>query len=153
MKALQAHLNKWLLVYVVLAMGLGVLVGHPQANWLKAHQGGLSTLTTVAVFVITYPMMVNLRFGGLLRQARTCAVERWRSYSTSSGHRFWVMGSCIYSLCTTLRRRWDSRFLLVMVVPCSSMALGYTGCPRTTWSWRRWFYPSASSWRRRCRRG
>ena len=40
MKALQDHLNKWLLVYVVLAMGLGVLLGHPQANVARQAPGG-----------------------------------------------------------------------------------------------------------------
>src|SRR5579875_9922 len=68
MKALQAHLNKWLLAYVVVVMGLGVLLGHPhaEASWVKAHQGGISTLTTVAVFMIIYPMMANLRLEGLV---------------------------------------------------------------------------------------
>src|SRR5579875_103623 len=72
MKALQAHLNKWLLAYVVVVMGLGVLLGHPhaEASWVKAHQGGISTLTTVAVFMIIYPMMANLRLEGLLKAGK-----------------------------------------------------------------------------------
>jgi hypothetical protein len=66
MKALQEHLNKWLLLYVLLAMGIGLGMGLPAAAWTKAHQGGISTLTTVAVFLIIYPMMVNVKWGALL---------------------------------------------------------------------------------------
>lgn len=125
MKALQAHLNKWLLAYVVAAMGLGVLAGRPQAGWSQAHQGDLSTLTTVAVFMIIYPMMVNLRFGGLLKAGRNI-----RGLALALAFNFvWapLLGWALVHLFIPHDPTLALGFLLVMVVPCSSMALGYTG--------------------------
>jgi ACR3 family arsenite efflux pump ArsB len=127
MKALQAHLNKWLLGYVVVVMGLGVLLGHPhaEATWVKAHQGGISTLTTVAVFMIIYPMMVNLRFGGLLE-----AGKNLKGVLLALVFNFvWapLLGYGLVHIFITNNPPLAIGFLLVMVVPCSSMALGYTG--------------------------
>jgi ACR3 family arsenite transporter len=127
MKTLQAHLNKWLLGYVVVVMGLGVLLGHPhaEATWVKAHQGGISTLTTVAVFMIIYPMMVNLRFGGMLK-----AGKNLKGIVLALMFNFvWapLLGYGLVHIFITNNPPLALGFLLVMVVPCSSMALGYTG--------------------------
>ena len=127
MKALQDHLNKWLMAYVAGAMGIGVLLGHPHAEtaWIGAHKGDVSTLNTVAVFMIIYPMMVNLRFGGLLKAGRNL-----RALVLALAFNFVWAPLLGYGL-THLFIRDDPAlalgFLLVMVVPCSSMALGYTG--------------------------
>ena len=125
MKALQAHLNKWLLLYVVTAMGLGVFLGHPQTAWIGAHQGLLSTLTTVAVFLIIYPMMVNLHFGGLFRAGKNV-----RALALALLFNFvWapLLGYGLVHLFFPHDPLLALGFLLVMVVPCSSMAIGYTG--------------------------
>jgi ACR3 family arsenite transporter len=125
MRALQANLNKWLLVYVVVVMGLGVALGHPQASWITANQGLLSTLTTVAVFLIIYPMMVNLRFGGLLTAGKNV-----RALALALAFNFvWapLLGFGLVHLFFPDSPLLGLGFLLVMVVPCSSMAIGYTG--------------------------
>lgn len=70
LKALQEHLNKWLLAYVVLAMALGLLIGYPEAGWTKAHPSLVSNLTTAMVFLIVYPMMINLRLEALVNAGR-----------------------------------------------------------------------------------
>ncbi len=70
MKALQEHLNKWLLGYVLLAMLLGLLIGRPTVAWTQGHQGLASTLTTVAVFFIVYPMMINLKLEALVQAGK-----------------------------------------------------------------------------------
>ena len=125
MKALQDHLNKWLLVYVVSAMGLGILLGHPQATWIGKHQRSISTLTTVAVFMIIYPMMVNLRFGALVKAGKNV-----RGLSLALLFNFlWapLLGYGLMHLFFPHDPLLALGFLLVMVVPCSSMAIGYTG--------------------------
>ncbi|MCR4428490.1 MAG: hypothetical protein NUV68_03995 [Caldiserica bacterium] len=70
MKKLQENLNKWLLLYILAMMALGVGWGYPSAAWTKANQSLLSNLTTVAVFFIIYPMMVNLKFESLIKAGK-----------------------------------------------------------------------------------
>ncbi len=124
LKSLQEHLNRWLLLYVVAAMALGLLIGHPSAGWIGAKSRLVSTLTLLAVFFIVYPMMINLKVEALLKAGRNV-----KSILLTVGFNFvwapllgWVLartflGEPLLAL----------GFLLVMVVPCSSMSIGYTG--------------------------
>ncbi|MDR7519994.1 MAG: hypothetical protein QN123_10565 [Armatimonadota bacterium] len=77
MKALQEHLNRWLLVYVVLAMAVGLGVGYPHAAWTRAHEETINGLTTLAVFLIIYPMMANLKIEALVKAGRTSRAWPW----------------------------------------------------------------------------
>lgn len=124
MKALQEHLNKWLLVYVMLAMAAGLALGYPNAAWTKAHQDIVSTLTTLAVFFIIYPMMVNLKIEALLKAGKNI-----KGLSLAVLYNFlWapLFGAALAA--AFLRDPLLALgFLLVMVVPCSSMSIGYTG--------------------------
>ncbi|MCL4396486.1 MAG: bile acid:sodium symporter [Chloroflexi bacterium] len=124
MKAIQEHLNRWMLVYVVLAIGAGLVIGYPSAAWTQANQSGVSTLTTLAVFFVIYPMMVNLKIESLLRASRNA-----KGLSLAMVYNFvWTP-----LLGFVLAKSFLSDplialgFLLVMVVPCSSMAVGYAG--------------------------
>jgi len=124
MKALQQHLNRWLLGYSVLAMAVGLIVGYPGAAWTKAHASAVSTLTTIAVFFIIYPMMVNLKLGALAKAGRNV-----RGVSLALVYNF-VWAPLIGFLLARVFLRdplLALGFLLVMVVPCSSMSIGYTG--------------------------
>lgn len=124
MKILQEHLNKWLLFYVLLAMSTGLVIGYPSADWTKANQNTVSNLTTLAVFLIVYPMMINLKIEALLQASKnvkglTLAVLYnfvWAPLIGWMFVRFFVSDPTL-----------ALGFLLVMVVPCSSMSIGYTG--------------------------
>ena len=123
-KKLQEHLNKWLLLYIVVMMALGVGLGYPSAAWTKANQSLLSNLTTVAVFFIIYPMMVNLKFESLIKAGKNI-----KALSLTVLYNFiwepllgWALAALfLHDPLLTLG------FLLVMVVPCSSMSIAYTG--------------------------
>jgi ACR3 family arsenite efflux pump ArsB len=124
MKALQEHLNRWLLLYVVLAMGLGLLIGHPNAAWISKNSSTVSNLTTLAVFFIIYPMMINLRLEALLKAGKNI-----KGLLLAVGYNFvwapligWALAKVFLS-----DPLLALGFLLVMVVPCSSMSIGYTG--------------------------
>jgi ACR3 family arsenite transporter len=124
MKALQEHLNKWLLFYVVLAMGLGLLIGHPNAAWISKNSSTVSNLTTLAVFFIIYPMMINLKLEALLKAGKNV-----KGLLLAVGYNFvwapligWVLAKVFLT-----DPLLALGFLLVMVVPCSSMSIGYTG--------------------------
>jgi ACR3 family arsenite efflux pump ArsB len=124
-RRLQEHLNRWMLGYVVLAIGLGLFLGAgPGESFTSANASLLGTLTTVAVFFIIYPMMVNVRFEALLRAGRNL-----RGIGIALLFNFvwapiigWILAAIFLS-----EPLLALGFLLVMVVPCSSMAIGWTG--------------------------
>lgn len=124
MKALQEHLNKWMLLYVLLAIGVGLLIGYPSAKWVQTNQSFVSTLTTVAVFFVIYPMMVNLKIKSLVKAGKNV-----KGLLLAMIYNFvWtpLLGFVLAKL--FLQDPLIALgFLLVMVVPCSSMAVGYTG--------------------------
>jgi len=65
LRSLQEHLNRWMLAYVSLAMAGGLAIGYPAASTAKSAAAAIGGLTSVAVFFIVYPMMVNVRFEAL----------------------------------------------------------------------------------------
>jgi ACR3 family arsenite efflux pump ArsB len=124
MQALQRHLNRWLLGYSVAVMVVALAVGYPAETWAKMHKAGLGTLTTVAVFLIIYPMMVNVRFDALAKAGR-----KVKSLSLALAFNFVWAPVVGYVLARLLLHdpTLSLGFLLVMVVPCSSMSIAYTG--------------------------
>ena len=66
---LQQHLSHWLLLYAMSAIAAGLAVGYPLRGWAGAHTSGIGTLTTAAVFLVIYPMMVNLKVEAMARAA------------------------------------------------------------------------------------
>lgn len=124
MKALQEHLNKWMLLYVVLAIGIGLAIGYSSAGWTQTNKSLVSTLTTAAVFFVIYPMMVNLKIESLVKAGKNI-----KGLSLAMIYNFvWtpLIGFVLAKL--FLHDPLIALgFLLVMVVPCSSMAVGYAG--------------------------
>ena len=124
MKALQEHLNRWMLLYVLLAIGLGLVVGHASSSWSQANSARISSLTTLAVFFVIFPMMVNVRLESLLKAGKNV-----KGLALAMFYNFvWtpLIGFVLARLFLT-EPLIALGFLLVMVVPCSGMAVGYTG--------------------------
>ncbi len=124
LRSIQEHLNRWMLAYVALAMAAGLAIGYPAASVTTSASGAISGLTTVAVFFIVYPMMVNVRFEALARAGRNL-----RAVGLALGFNFvwaplvgWLLAAIFIG-----EPLLALGFMLVMVVPCSSMAIGYTG--------------------------
>ena len=123
-RSLQEHLNRWMLGYVILAIVAGLVLGSAMEGITGANAGTIGGLTTVAVFLIIYPMMVNVRFEALKRAGRNV-----RGIGIALFFNF-VWAPIVGWLLATLflpDPLLALGFLLVMVVPCSSMAIGYTG--------------------------
>ncbi len=124
LRSLQEHLNRWMLAYVSLAMAGGLAIGYPAASTAKSAAAAIGGLTSVAVFFIVYPMMVNVRFEALARAGRNLrAVGLALALNFLWAPLFgWLLASVFIS-----DPLLALGFMLVMVVPCSSMAIGYTG--------------------------
>ena len=124
MQRVQLHLNRFLLGYAVAAMAVGLLLGAPLADWTKAHASVLADLTTAGVFLIIFPMMVNVRFGALLKAGRNV-----RGLLLALAFNFLWAPLIGWGLAHVFLadHQLALGFLLVMVVPCSSMSIAYTG--------------------------
>jgi ACR3 family arsenite transporter len=120
----QGHLSRWLIGYALAAMGLGLAIGHPLSSWTGTHSEAIKDLTTVAVFLIIYPMMVNVRLDALAKAGRNI-----RGLSLAVAYNF--VWAPIFGYVLSRLFLHDPMlalgFLLVMVVPCSSMSIAYTG--------------------------
>jgi len=121
---LQQHLSHWLLLYAMSAIAAGLAVGYPLRDWTGSHTGGIGTLTTAAVFLVIYPMMVNLRVEALARAGRNV-----RGLLLALGYNFIWAPLIGFVLARVFLHDplLALGFLLVMVVPCSSMSIAYTG--------------------------
>ncbi len=70
LKAFQQNLNRNLAWYVAASLGLGLLVGDLSGAFLDKYGASLSNSTTVVVFFMIYPMMVNLQVEALGKAMR-----------------------------------------------------------------------------------
>ena len=124
MQTLQQHLNRFLLGYAHAAMALGLMLGAPAATWTKQQAGVLAELTTVGVFLIIFPMMVNVRFGALVKAGRNL-----KGLALALAFNFLWAPLLGWGLAHLFLhdQQLALGFLLVMVVPCSSMSIAYTG--------------------------
>ncbi len=121
---LQQHLSRWLMVYAMGAITAGLVVGYQLREWTQGHPDGIGTLTTVAVFLVIYPMMVNLRVEALARAGRNV-----RGLGLALAYNFvWApLVGLVLARVFLHDPLLALGFLLVMVVPCSSMSIAYTG--------------------------
>jgi ACR3 family arsenite transporter len=123
-QVLSDHLGRYLLAYAVAAIAVGWLVGIAFPTWIQGHRSILETTTTVLVFFMIYPMMVNLSLEMLPRVVRAP-----RPILLSVGYNFLLTPALTYAFVRLLvsQPQLGLGLYLVMLIPGSSMSLGYTG--------------------------
>ena len=124
LKTFQQQLNRRMAWYVAAALGLGLLLGDLSGPFLDSYGASLSGATMVVVFFMIYPMMVNLQLEALGK-----ALRNGRALALSLAYNFlWapILGFLLSKLFLP-DPLLAFGFMLVMVVPCSSMSIGYTG--------------------------
>ena len=124
LKKIQEHLKKYMLWYVAAAILLGWGLGYFDGGFSKAHKTELKTLITVVVFFMIYPMMVNIKLEALAK-----AFRNLKALGLTLAYNF--VWAPLFGFAMSKVFLHDPQvgfgFLLVMVVPCSSMSIGYTG--------------------------
>ena len=124
LKKIHNNLKVYMTMYVAIAIALGWAMGYFEASGVKHYQPQLKSLITVVVFLMIYPMMVNIRLGILAK-----AVRNIKGLALTLLYNFlWApLFGFVISKLFLHDPQVGFGFLLVMVVPCSSMSIGYTG--------------------------
>ncbi|WP_010477776.1 arsenic resistance protein [Thermococcus zilligii] len=121
---LSNNLKSNLLWYSLVAITVGWLLGLAFPGFAKAHAEGLSSLTTLLVFLMIYPMMINLNLGRIpevMREPGPVLLSFVYNFVLTPIIAFLLVRGLIHDPNLALG------FLLVMLVPGSSMSIGYTG--------------------------
>jgi len=124
MERFKQHLDKYLLMYVGIAMIVGLLIGFPFFKQIGTIKSFLEVLNLVVIVFMIYPMMVGLNFGELRNISKT-----WKQFL------FGLLIGLVYAplLMALLIRIIPMNsylsfgLILVFAVPCSSMAIAATG--------------------------
>ncbi|ASJ00801.1 arsenic resistance protein [Thermococcus gorgonarius] len=121
---LSNNLKKNLLWYSLVAIAVGWFLGLAFPGFAKVHKSQLSTLTTALVFLMIYPMMINLNLGRIpqvMKEPRPVLLSLAYNFVLTPIVAFLLVKGFIHDPNLALG------FLLVMLVPGSSMSIGYTG--------------------------
>lgn len=121
---LANNLKKNLLWYSLIAIAVGWALGLAFPGFAKAHKEGLSNLTTILVFLMIYPMMINLnleRIPKVLKEPKPVLLSLVYNFALTPVVAFLLVKGFIHDPNLALG------FLLVMLVPGSSMSIGYAG--------------------------
>lgn len=121
---LSEHLSRFLLLYTILAIAVGWILGLIFPATATSHHSLFSTLTTVLVFLMIYPMMVNLNLEALPRVVRSpwpVLLSVAYNYLVTPALTYLLVRLAVHSPMLGLG------LLLVMLIPGGSMSIGFTG--------------------------
>ena len=118
---LAKNLQKYLLLYSLIAIFLGLVLG---ANFRVQNKPLMSDIATALVFLMIYPMMINLnisRFPLFLKKPKTILLSLIYNFVITPLISILMIHFFISDPNLAVG------FLLVMLIPGSSMSIGYTG--------------------------
>ena len=119
---LAKDLKKNLLWYSLITIGIGWALGLAFPSFAKTHKTSLTNLTTVLVFLMIYPMMnLNLeRIPKVLKEPKPVLLSLTYNFVLTPIVAFLLVRDF------THEPNLAPGFLLVMLVPGSSMSIAYT---------------------------
>jgi arsenite transporter len=122
--ALAHHLRDYLFWYALAAMGGGWLLGIAGASQAKDWAPALATVMNVVVFLMIFPMMIGLNLAlvpKVFKQPRPLLLSLFYNFVLTPVIAYFLAQGMSGSPELALG------FYLVMLIPGSSMAVGYTG--------------------------
>lgn len=122
---LASNLKNNLLWYSLASIAVGWVFGLMFPAVVPHRTGLFKTITTVLVFFMIYPMMVNLNVAKMVDVAKDL-----KAVLLSLGYNFVITPAVSLALAALFFRNSPEialGFWLVMMIPGSSMSLGYTG--------------------------
>lgn len=121
---ISEHLKNKLLWYALLAIGMGWGLGLIFPDFVSVNKGSLSVLITIFVFMMIYPMMINMnlrKIPGIIKKPKAIIIALVYNFVITPLLSFLFVKLFIHDNQIALG------FMLVMLIPGSSMSLGYTG--------------------------
>ncbi|MCD6397538.1 MAG: arsenic resistance protein [Spirochaetaceae bacterium] len=121
---LTKHLKKNLMWYAILSIVVGWSAGMLFPQFVVNNKSILSILITIFVFMMIYPMMINLNLGkipGVLKNPKPIIMTVVYNFIVTPLISLFLVKYFIHDPEIALG------FMLVMLIPGSSMSLGYTG--------------------------
>ncbi len=118
------NLKKNLLWYSLMVISIGWTLGILFPDFVTDNKKVLSTLITVFVFMMIYPMMINMnlqKIPGVIRKPKAIIITVLYNFVITPAL------SLIFVKLFIHNRELALGFMLVMLIPGSSMSLGYTG--------------------------
>ena len=118
------HLKNQLMWYALGAITIGWILGLLFPGFTKANQKTLNTLIKVCVFLMIYPMMINLNLSkipSVLKKPKPILLTVIYNFVITP------LLSLLFVKLFIHNPELALGFMLVMLIPGSSMSLGYTG--------------------------
>ncbi len=124
MERIAKHVKTNLIWYSLLAIGLGFGLHFIFPGFVRKNTVLLKNITTVFVFLMIYPMMINLNLGKVVE-----IVKEPKVILASVVYNFVVTPLVSFVIAKLFLHNADLTlgFWLVMLIPGSSMSIGYTG--------------------------
>jgi ACR3 family arsenite transporter len=113
-----------LIVYALLALALGWILGAEFPEVASSNKSLFSNLIVAFVFFMIYPMMINMKWGELKRIAKEP-----KAVLMSLVYNYLMTPAIAYILAKLFIHNSELAlgFMLVMLIPVSSSSVGYTG--------------------------
>ncbi|MFP3306163.1 MAG: universal stress protein [Thermocladium sp.] len=124
LEKIRDHLDKFLGLYVGLAIIIGLIAGYYDATWVHSHIDLLQNVMLASIYVMIFPMMLMLNIRALGN-----AFRNWKLVTAVILLNF-VYGPLMAVLLGNLfliNPYVRLGLFLAWVVPCSSMSIGYVG--------------------------
>jgi ACR3 family arsenite efflux pump ArsB len=118
------HLKNYLMWYALLVIAVGWILGLLVPEFTKTNQKILNKLITIFVFMMIYPMMINLNLSkipGILKKPKPIIMTVVYNFLITP------ILSLLFVKLFIHNPELALGFMLVMLIPGSSMSLGYTG--------------------------
>ena len=119
-KRVAAHLKRFLLLYSILALAIGLAAGYMFRGFFATHKALVRDLVVLFAILTIYPSMIQLkigRMGDALRRVKPLAVGLLMI--------FVVTPLIAMGLATLLPRKIALGYVLLSTVPSSSASIGY----------------------------
>jgi ACR3 family arsenite efflux pump ArsB len=123
-KKLASNIKRFLVLYSLLAITTGWLLGIKYSSYASLHKVIYSNLIVLFVFFMIYPMMINMDWSEVKR-----VVKEPKAVLLSIFYNYIMTPIIAYFLAKLFIHNSELAlgFMLVMMIPVSSSSVGYTG--------------------------
>ena len=124
LERIARHIRKYLLLYSLIAIAFGWVIGIITPHFPVVHKSFFKSSTIVLVFMMIYPMMINLNINNIpkiIKKPKPVLMSLFYNFIVTPIITYFLVKIFIHDPSIALG------VFLVMLIPGSSMSIGYTG--------------------------